>query len=355
MRTLLGASVKMVIRDRQSIFWAFFFPLILLGVFRLFSPGTANTTNLLVSADTRTETGAALVQALQQVPFLNVEVRSGVSSAEANGILAQRKFNAALLVTAGPTGQPAAAELITAINDPIGSSITVAAISSVVDRVNLVLTRAPRAIELQARVSDVRRTTYFEFLAPGIIGMGLMNFATISLAASLSRYRAEGVLRRIRATPLAPWKFFASVVGAYLLVAAAQVFVLDQVARLMGANLHGGIPFMLVAVFGTLIFLNIGVIVAGKVHGRGAVEGAANAITMPMMFLSGSFFPITSLPAAIRPIVELLPLTHMLSALRGMALDGESVLDQWPALLVMAGWVVGTFVLARMTFRFDDN
>ena len=115
MRNLLGASVKMVIRDRQSIFWAFFFPLILLGVFRLFSPGTANTTNLLVSADIRTETGAALVQALQQVPFLNVEVRSGVSSAEANGILAQRKFNAALLGTAAPTGQPAAAGLITAM------------------------------------------------------------------------------------------------------------------------------------------------------------------------------------------------------------------------------------------------
>ena len=354
MRTLLAASVKMVIRDRQSIFWAFFFPLIFLGVFRLFSPGTASTTNLVVSADTTTEAGAALVQSLQQVPFLEVEVRPGLTIESAHTLLAEREHHAALLLTSRESAQPATAQLITAINDPIGSSITVAAIESVVDRVNLSLSHSPRAIELSASASEVHRTTFFEFIAPGIIGMGLMNFATISLAASLSRYRAEGVLRRIRATPLAPWKFFASVVGAYLLVAAAQVLVLDRVARLLGADIGGGLPFLAVAVFGTLIFLNIGVIVAGKVHGRGAVEGAANAITMPMMFLSGSFFPTTSLPAAVQPFVDLLPLTHMLSALRGMALDGESVLQQGPALLVMAAWVLGTFVVARMAFRFDD-
>ena len=156
-------------------------------------------------------------------------------------------------------------------------------------------------------------------------------------------------------TPLPPWKFFSSVLGAHLLVATAQVVVLALVAELLGAHvLRGGLAFLLVAVYGTLIFLNIGVIVAGKVQGRGAVEGAANAITMPMMFLSGSFFPTTSLPAAVRPIVELLPLTHMLSALRGLALDGESIVDQWPALLVMTGWVLGTFLLARVSFRFGD-
>jgi len=56
----------------------------------------------------------------------------------------------------------------------------------------------------------------------------------------------------------------------------------------------------------------------------------------------------------VQPLVDLLPLTHMLNALRGMALDGESVFAQAPALLVMTAWVLGTFVVARMTFRFDD-
>ena len=113
--------------------------------------------------------------------------------------------------------------------------------------------------------------------------------------------------------------------------------------------------FVAVAVFGTVIFLNIGVIIAGRVHGRGAVEGAANAVTMPMMFLSGSFFPVSALPAAVQPVVALLPLTHMLHAMRALTLDHESIVDQWPALLVMAAWVVGTLVVARFSFSYADS
>ena len=185
--------------------------------------------------------------------------------------------------------------------------------------------------------------------------MGLMTFATISLAGSLSRYREEGVLRRIRATPLPPWRFFSSVLGAHILVSLMQVIVLAIVAQLLGGRVfNGGIWLILVAVYGTVIFLNIGVIIAGRVHGRGAVEGAANAITMPMMFLSGSFFPVSSLPAAVQPIVALLPLTHMLNAMRALALDHESILEQWPELLIMTAWVVGTLLLARWSFQYRD-
>ena len=84
------------------------------------------------------------------------------------------------------------------------------------------------------------------------------------------------------------------------------------------------------------------------------MEGAANAVTLPMMFLSGSFFPVTSLPAAIRPVVEALPLTHMLQAMRALALNGESLWQQWPALAVLTAWLLVTLLLARLSFSFAD-
>ena len=356
MRTLLSASLKMVLRDRQALFWAIAFPMIFLGEFRLFSFGGAETTNVVLAADTRTREGAALVQALNGVEFLHVRVDSSLTEAAALAELEADRADVALLLIPSTTpGQPARAELIDAINDPIGSSVTTAAIRSVIEGTNLALTGVPRAIELTARTASVERTTYFQFLGPGIIGMGLMMFATISLAGSLSRYREEGVLRRIRATPLAPWRFFTSVLGAHVLVSLMQVLVLAVVAQLLGARVfNGGLGFIAIAVYGTVIFLNIGVIIAGRVHGRGAVEGAANAVTMPMMFLSGSFFPITSLPAAVRPVVELLPLTHMLNAMRALSLDGESFIEQWPELLIMTAWVVGTLVVAGFSFSYAD-
>ena len=142
---------------------------------------------------------------------------------------------------------------------------------------------------------------------------------------------------------------------AHVTVAAIQVVVIALVAELLGANvLRGGIAFLALAVLGTVIFLNIGVIVAGLVKGRGAVEGAANAITLPMMFLSGTFFPTSQLPDVVRPAVQATPLTHLLTAMRALV-EGESVASQWPQLLVLLAWILGTFVVARFSFSLDDR
>ena len=353
MPRLFGASLKMVIRDRQSVFWALAFPMIFLGVFRLFSFDSVPATSIIVSTvDAPTPPQQALIDALTDAEFLEVTTTTGLDVAAAEAALAEEDADGVLLVTSTADGEEA--RFIHGINDPIGSSFVVAGISSIVDGVNIGLAGGAPAITYVTTNVESDETTFFEFLGPGIIGMGLMTFATISLAGSLSRYREEGVLRRIRATPLAPWKFFASVVSAHLVVACVQVIVLALVAQALGAGvLAGGVWFVLVAVYGTLIFLNIGVIIAGRVRGRGAVEGAANAITLPMMFLSGAFFPTDSMPAVVRNAVEILPLTHMLRALRALV-EGQSITEQWPELLVMTLWVVGSFLVARVAFSLRD-
>jgi ABC-2 type transport system permease protein len=355
MKQLLSASLKMVVRDRQALFWALAFPIIFLGVFRLFSFDSFAAINLVVSVEEEADPAQqALVVALEDVTFLEVS-RSDVllDLATAEEEIDGGGATAVLLVSRD--GPRVMARLVHGIADPIGASQTEAGIASVVDQVNIAILAGEAPIRYEAARVDASGWSYFQFLGPGIIGMGLMNFATISLAGSLSRYREEGVLRRVRATPLRPWKFFASVVGAHLCVAVVQVVVISLVAEALGANvLRGGLPFMLLAVAGTLIFLNIGVIIAGRVRGRGAVEGAANAVTLPMMFLSGTFFPVSQLPEVVGWAVQALPLTHLLSAMRALV-EGATVASQWPELLILSGWVVGTFIAARFAFSLEDD
>ncbi len=245
MYPLLMASIKMVFRDKQSLFWALIFPIIFLGVFRL-------------------------------VSFENYTPAPGI--------------------------------------------------------------------------------TFFEFVAPGIIGMGLMSFNVIGLAGSLSRYREEGVLRRIRATPLKPWKFSISVICAHLLIAFIQIFVLLGITYIFGVDLvsYGVVRFIVVSMLGTFVFLNLGAIVAQYVSGRGAVESAANAITLPMMFLGGSFFPTSQLPGLVQWVVEILPLTHMLRALRSIALYQEPIDQQISAIIILLIWGVLSFLIARSIYRLQD-
>jgi len=356
MRPLLCASMKMILRDRQSLFWALAFPIMFLGVFRLFAFDSFAAIDLVVAVDEpATPAHGALLGALEQTEFLSVTRADGpMDLATAQFEVDEGDAIAILLVTTAADGT-LHARLVHGIGDPIGASQTEAGIASVVDQVNLALAGGRPPIAYEASRVDAEGWSYFQFLGPGIIGMGLMNFATISLAGSLSRYREEGVLRRIRATPLRPWKFFGSVVVAHLGVATLQVIVISLVAEALGANvLRGGLPFMFVAIAGTLIFLNLGVIIAGRVRGRGAVEGAANAVTLPMMFLSGAFFPVSQLPEVVGWAVQALPLTHMLSAMRAFV-DGASVASQWPELLILGGWIVGTFVVARFSFSLEND
>lgn len=354
-RILFSSSLKMLTRDRQALFWALVFPLIFMGVFKLFSGDSNGTTRLIVSADVTSDRGRVLVDALEDVGFLEVELRPGLDETAARTLVQDDEGDAALVVDPAPPGAPANAVLLMGVSDPIGRQVTSAAISSVVDRVNLSLTRAPVAVSMVTRPVDEKTTSFFQFVAPGILGMGLMTFATISLAGSLSRYREEGVLRRIRATPLSPSHFFSSVLLAHLVITGIQIVVLTFIGQMLGADLFsGGVWAPLIALLGTIPFLNIGVILAGRVKGRGAVEGAANAVTLPMMFLSGSFFPVAALPSAVQAVVQVLPLTHMLNALRGVTIESEPITEQWPSLLVLAGWAVVSFVVARVSFRLED-
>jgi len=199
--------------------------------------------------------------------------------------------------------------------------------------------------------------TFFEFLAPGIIGMGLLSFNVIGLAGSLSRYREEGVLRQLRATPLKPWTFSVSVICAHLIVALIQIFVLLGVTYILGVDLisYGLVRFVFVAMLGTFIFLNLGAIVAQYVHGRGAVESAANAVTLPMLILSGSFFPTSQFPQFVQWFVEILPLTHMLRALRSIGLSQDPINEQIFAIIVLLIWSVISFVFARSIYRLQDT
>lgn len=353
---LLAANLRILLRDRQSLFWALVFPLIFLTVFRLFSFDSLSRTDVALGGDIDAPAASVLRELLRDAEFVELVDAHPADQAAAQALMDDDDADAVVMVQASAAAvAPATVVLLQGIKDPIGAASVSASIGALVDEANQRLAEAPRAINYEVQAVESNDSSFFRFLTPGIIGMGLMTFATISLAGSLARYRDEGVLRRLRATPLPPSSFFASMVGVHLIVAFAQVLVLMVYGELLGADMLSSIVWFLpLAVLGNVIFLNLGVAIAGLVHGRYAVEGAANAVTMPMMFLSGTFFPTDALPRGVQIIVEALPLTHLLRALRGVSLDGESIWQQGPELLVLTGWVVGSFILARLAFRLDD-
>lgn len=129
----------------------------------------------------------------------------------------------------------------------------------------------------------------------------------------------------------------------------ARVGLLDRAKDTLGKLSGGQRQRVTIA---NIVFLNIGFIVGAFAKNVRAADGMANAIAMPMMFLSGTFFPTDSLPPIMSSAVEYLPLSPLLDAMRGVALEADSLWAYRSDLAILALWIVISSLVAIKVFRF---
>ena len=111
----------------------------------------------------------------------------------------------------------------------------------------------------------------------------------------------------------------------------------------------------LLALLGAVLFQLIGFVIASLVKTTDAAQGMATAITIPMMFLGGVFFPIDSLPRWLYAIVQYLPIAPLLRLIRGTALEGTSPLENPANLLLILAWIAAALIFSSYKFRLTEE
>lgn len=352
MPKLLGASVRMLVRDRQGLFWALAFPLIFTVVFSLFDVDAGPQADLVVVGDEGQVT-VALRQGLGHVDGFTLE-EDVVDPAAARAALERGEVDAVLQVQDGGGGSGA----VTVLYDEAAVStnqVVLPVIRQIVDGLNLRLAGVDPPVTVTTRGVAARDVGYYDWALPGFVGMGIMTFAILGVATAMTQWRQQRIFRRVLATPLPPSRFVAAQLVARLGLTAVQVAIILAVGLALGARVYGSLPLLLlVGVLGNVIFLNLGFAVAGRAATVESASGLGNAVALPMMFLSGVFFPIDTLPGLLQAVVRWLPLTPLVDALRAIALEAQGLTDLGPELALLAGWVVASFLLARRLFSFAD-
>jgi ABC-2 type transport system permease protein len=356
---LFIANLKMIFRNRQALFWALVFPLIFVVVFGVFRLDEPPTTKLAVVDQAQNLVSRELVNGLQDLPYL--ELDESLTAAEARQALEQGSIDYALFVPAGVgaalvPGAPAA-ELVLFYDqtDIRNGQRMFAMINGFVDKANLALNQAREVVTLKGEAVQTRQLSYFDFLLPGFVGMGVMTYAIIGIASVLAFYRQQKILKRMLATPLSVGKFFTGLILAHLVLALVQAaIILSAGILLFGAHLYGNLLWVaMLIILANIVFLSIGFIVGSFSKSPEAANGIANAVTMPMMFFSGVFFPIDSLPTVIRAVVVYFPLTPLLEGLRGVILDAKPIWDFPTQIVILVMWVMVTSIAAIRLFRFS--
>ena len=360
MLALTRSNLMMMARNRQGLFWALFFPLLLVVVFGLIDFNGVVPAPVAVVDLSDGSRAQVFRERLADVEFLDVEEFVRTDMAEA-----LREGDLGYLIVIPPGFDETAAAVGEPGHDPVGLVYT----SRNPDR-NQLVEAAVRGLVAEvwsdgqpvqasrlttANVIDVPEVDYFDTVLLGLLGLGIMTNSIISIAVRISTYRNQAILKRLLATPLPIWKFFASEIAAHLLLALVQAGIILAVGVFVfGGRLHGNLGWvLLITALGSIVFLNIGFILSAWARSPAAASGMGNAVALPMVFFAGTFFSTTSLPWVLPYAAEVLPLTPMLSALREVGLNQAPIAEAWPQLAALAGWAAATAVAATRVFKFS--
>ncbi len=196
---------------------------------------------------------------------------------------------------------------------------------------------------------------YADWLLPGILGMNMMFSCLFGVGYVVVRYRKNGFLKRLRATPLSSFEFIAAQVASrMLLILCITTFIYVGTHVLLGTRMEGSyFTLLLVAVVGTISLISLGILVSARVTSEELAGGLLNLISWPMMMMSGVWFSLEGAPETIRTAAGFLPLTHILNAARSVMLDGATLADIAPSLLALSTMSAVFLVIGARVFRWD--
>ena len=355
--SLTWASMRIWFRDRQAIFWTFFLPLVLMSIFGLLDFGAFNTVDLGIVDKADNEASRNLTGAIRSLGAFDISGEE--TEAEKREALLEGDLNLLLIINPGFDGSNSRADRQVTVIYNQGRAQEAQAGQIIIQQVLDEMTFADAGVEsrysIDAQPVDSRNLRYIDFLMPGVVAMSIMQMGLFSVAFSFVQLKSRGILRRLLATPVQPASFLFAQVSTRLLVSVLQSLVLIGLAVVaFDVHLAGNLgAIILLALLGGAVFVSMGFAVSGWAGSEDVAAPVANAIALPMMFLSGVFFPRDAMPEPLRAVADFLPLSYLADALRNIAIDGQTLWSQWPDVLGLAAWLAVTLLVAVRLFRWE--
>ena len=358
-KALLIASLKMYYRNRGAVIFTLIVPMALLAVFGFLSKGSGTSVKIDLTNHSKTEISQNFVSALKQVPIFKVTETDESKAADDLG-----KGNTDLQVivpenfgNTGADGHIEPSTVTTHYNQgkPGNGQTADLVIEQIVSGINQKISQTPQIISVASSGVKTNNLGYFDFILPGILGMIIMQSGVFGVAFAFVSFKASGALRRIHATPVHPRVFvFAQTVTRLILTLVTVGILIGFGIKFFNFHMLGSYwAFSLVVILGSLIFLGFGLTIAGISKDENQVAPLANLIQLPMLLLSGIFFPRDSFPSWLHTVTNYFPLTYLGDAMRHIANEGLRLSQISHDLIGMLVWTVIIFIVAVRSFRWE--
>jgi ABC-2 type transport system permease protein len=356
------ANIRSFVRDRAALFWTLAFPLIFIIMFGAIFSGGGQATRTLGWVDQDGSPQSAQLRAA----FARVENVELIDASEPDALEQMRKgdlgavivvppgYGAALLALADAPGQPTQVIVYTDPTQSAQRAGTLQLVSGVLDGVSLAVSGRGPAVVPADRAIQTQDLGFVSYLVPSILGMALMQLGIFS-AIPLVADREKLILKRLSATPLRRWQLVGSNVIMRLLIGVVQTLIIVGVgASMFGVRIAGNFALVgALVVLGSLAFIALGYVIASFAKTEESANGMTSVVQFPLMFLSGTFFPIDAMPDFLRAIARVLPLTYLSDALRQTMVGGAAFAPLWVCFAVLGAFLVICFAISARFFRWQ--
>jgi ABC-2 type transport system permease protein len=221
--------------------------------------------------------------------------------------------------------------------------------------------------DVRIKGTDLRQTTYY---VVAMASFGVISACFTNIAISVCFNRDAGILKRTRGTPLPGWSYLSGRVIHSMIVGA----ILVVITLVFGWAFYNGtfpigtavLEFVVTFLVGALSFAALALALTGAIPNADAAPPIVNAAILPLLFLSGIFFPLDDrTPDWIKVIAGIFPVKHFADAMRSSYLS--KVMTQtpfglkqafpflWSDLLVITLWGIAGLVLASRYFSWEPR
>jgi ABC-2 type transport system permease protein len=361
----LVVKLKSFSREKSAMAFTIAFPIILILVFGTIFMSQDNVSyHLCVQDLDQTNSSVQAVKTLEvNGKFKITRVDPAV---DATQYVMDNKVNLVLLIPKGYEtsfmqrmmhNDYNASVTITYIYDPSSSSVTtkMEILNAVLAGINQGMSGQPPFIRSVERSILTKKYRFIEYFVPGIIAMSVMTLSLFGTVNSETELRQKGVIRKLSSTPITRTDWILSnILYQFILAVISTIAMLLVSYAVFNVSLHLDawlLAFILLDVFA---FVGIGMILTRFVKEAESAAAAANAISFPMMFLSGSFFPIELMPGFLQTLARMLPLYYVNEGLRASMVfeDNMAALNHSAIIAIFAAVV---FILGIISTKWEED
>ena len=326
---------RQFLRSKVGTFFTFGFPILLILLFgAIFSQTGSQKITLHIQDADGSPRSQGFIEALNATTFVNIEYIP--SDADIEKYIDENSLSIALVipegfgenVTAGLANATIAPSAMVVLYGDTSNSNYPAAmsvISATIDEMNYGLSNTTRIIGLDMKSVAPEEYKYIDLFLPGVLGFTIMTTPMFAMANMCTEYRTRGYFKLLGSTPLTKSEWLVSKILWHMVVTYVS-FAIMIVVGIAAFGLRSTLTVLAVVMIavGVLLFTSLGMLIGSVTKNPETSAAITNAIMFPMMFLSGTFFPLESMPSYLQTIASVMPLTYVNQGLRDTMIYGNT-------------------------------